>query len=303
MEVKDFVPEGYHYTFEEYVFNTHAHRLTQAQSNWRSFYLLDDNHKTVVASWHVHVKDGLAKSPYRATFGGPDFSENLSIESLNFFVRAVEEAVLSTIEVILPSENLNLQKFTIAKQAFTENGFKEARSQVNATIPITNKPFEQIIHKSEIKKLKRSLQAGLIAKKLGIDDFSQVYNHLKESRTERGYQLSMTEAQLLSVVEKMPTHFHLFGVFDAEKMVASAITIKLSKKALYVFYGGHSKNYDRLSPAVLLHAEIYAFCQKQGMQYLDLGTSSKGEETDHNLLDFKKYIGAETGLKLTFRKS
>ncbi|QSE97687.1 GNAT family N-acetyltransferase [Fulvivirga lutea] len=302
MEVQEYVPEGYKFTFQEYLFNTQTHRLTQAQSNWRSFYLLDEKRKAVLASWHLHVNEGVAKSPYKATFGGFDFSEQLTLDSLSHFIGKVSSAVVEPIEVILAPENLNPQKFTISRQSLLECGFDVVRSQVNATISVTDQQFEEIIHKSERKKLKKSIREGLTSKKLDFEDFHGVYQHLMACRAERDWGLSMSESQLKNVADNLSDHFHLFGVFDKEKLVASAITIQLSEKALYVFYGGHIKEYDRLSPAVLLHGEIYAFCQKKGMKHLDLGTSSMGDDTDLNLLNFKKYIGAETGLKLTLKR-
>ena len=84
------VPEGYKFDFEEYLFNTEKHRLTQAKEGWKSFYWLDEKRKLVKASFHVHIDRNMAKSPYRATFGGIDFSPRLSQRHLTEFVKGFE---------------------------------------------------------------------------------------------------------------------------------------------------------------------------------------------------------------------
>jgi hypothetical protein len=299
------VPDGYRFAFEEYLFNKHEHRITQAISGWSDVYLLDETKKIVRASFHYHVDSEKASSPFLATFGGIDFDGDLKLRLLSEFIAFINLDLRSKgvefTRIILAPQNYNNEKFILLFQALVDNGYVLEKSEMAASISIDQLPFKDIVHKSEKKKLKRAHKEGYAFKIEKPDSYPSVYQLIASCRKERGLELSIKQEQLASVILTMPSYFLYFSLFDNATMIASAICIKVAPSILYVFYGGHLKAYDKTSPVVMLYEGIYDHCQNEGIRILDFGTSHNEEGTDNNLLDFKKYIGCTFGLKTTFQ--
>jgi CelD/BcsL family acetyltransferase involved in cellulose biosynthesis len=112
----------------------------------------------------------------------------------------------------------------------------------------------------------------------------------------------MTFDQLNLTVQKFDRHFHCFGVYHDDRLIAASICIRESKYNLYNFYSAHSKESDSLSPIVYLISELYAWCQHNKIKLLDLGTSALGGKPNFSLIDFKLRLGATPSMKLTFEK-
>ncbi len=187
-------------------------------------------------------------------------------------------------------------------QAYSDSDYYPTKSEIVAGIPIDSHSFESIIHTSERKKLKRCIHHGLIFKQGLIEDYIEIYDLISTCREERGHHLSLSKSDLKNIIEQQTEAFSYYSVSNDGKMVAAAICIHISQEIYYVFYGGHLKAYDKLSPAVLLYKGIYDICQQRNIRRLDFGTSPDGEGTNHDLLDFKRYLGSDLSLKITFSK-
>ena len=113
----------------------------------------------------------------------------------------------------------------------------------------------------------------------------------------------MSLQALQKVSQEFPGHFLLSVVKDGEKIVAANISIRVNSKVLYNFYHDHVNEYDAISPVVILNEGLYEYCQCEGLQLLDLGTSTRDGKVNESLLEFKIRLGAQTSRKLTFVKS
>ena len=80
-------PEDFTLNFTESIFNRIEHRLLQSEKNWVSFFILNDKAKKIEGSFHVHINEWEAKSPYRAPFGSVEFSKNVSAGILFDFIK------------------------------------------------------------------------------------------------------------------------------------------------------------------------------------------------------------------------
>ena len=304
--ISDHVPEGYTFTFEEHLFNTEAHRLTQAAEGWRSFYLLHDKKRQVLASWHVHVGADMASSPYRATFGGPDFNNRLQYSQLNGYVSDVNDYLaklsISQVQIILPPELYNAELYSSVVQALFENGYQLSKSAIDAAISVSHGAFKPTLHRGNKRKLTKSVEAGFKVSQVQLDQLASVYQLLLQNRSEKGYRLSLNFEELSQLVKQFPTRFLLYAVYDGVMMIAAACCIKVRSDVLYVFYAGHTKQYNSYSPLVLLYDGIYEDCQRQAIRLIDLGTSATESGTDQNLLIAKLRMGAKASLKTTWIK-
>lgn len=298
------VPEGYKFDFEEYLFNTERHRLTQAKDGWKSFYWLDEKKKLVKASFHVHIDGSVARSPYRATFGGIDFSSRLSQKHLTEFIQRVESFLRSinilALQIMMSPQHYNDSSFPKQFQALVDNGFGVLKSDLTAIIKIDNNSFESRISNSARLNLRKS--SDLIFSQHDIEQYSEIYDVIKESRKERGYEISMTKSQLIKLSEQITDKTHFFGVYKNDVLVGGAVCFEVSNRVLYAFYVGHLKSFETLNPTGYLYCQVYKFCQENNFELLDLGTSAENERTKFSLLEFKQSIGAEPSLKLAFSK-
>ncbi|MEQ8242433.1 GNAT family N-acetyltransferase [Fulvivirga sp.] len=298
------VPEGYRFDFEEYLFNTERHRLTQAKDGWKSFYWLDEKKKRVKASFHVHVDGSIARSPYRATFGGVDFSSNMSQKHLTVFIQSVEKFLMDiniqTFQIIMSPQHHNNSSFSKHFQALVDNGFGNLKSDLTAVIKINSNSFESRISNSARLNLKKS--KNLIFSRHDKEQYTEIYDVIKESRKERGYEISMTKSQLIKLAEQIASKTHFFGVYKNDVLVGGAVCFEVSNRVLYAFYVGHLKSFETLNPTGYLYSQVYKFCQENNFELLDLGTSAENGKTKFSLLEFKQSIGAEPSLKLTFSK-
>ena len=300
-------PPGYELVIDEYLFNTEKHRLTQSPDGWHSFYWVDEKRKVVTAFWHLHVDEECAFSPFRATFSGPQFTSKVSLRQLVSFITCVHDQLtnlgVKKFLVTLPPQGYDNYSFVLAYQAFVDAGFVPIKSEAVAIIPVGDMAFENLIHSSEKKKINKCKKRGYTFKKVFFSEFERLYSFIEECRAERGHQLSLPMKELEAIIKKQPNSFSYFCVQDNTKYVAAAICIHINDEILYVFYGGHLKEYDKVSPAVYLYKGIYEVCQLQNIRMIDFGTSPKNGATNYDLLDFKTYLGSELSLKVTFSKS
>ncbi|HNP18252.1 MAG TPA: GNAT family N-acetyltransferase [Fulvivirga sp.] len=298
------VPEGYVFSFEEYLFNRHKHRITQVASGWQSYYWLDKKKRLVVASFHCHLHEGVAVSPFSATFGGIDFDEKLALRDLSAFVESIntdlKKREAKRITITIAPQIYNNAKFILVYQALMDNGYEVKNSRISSTLLVDQNAFDSKIHKSERKKLRQTHKNQYQFKVENDNSYSSIYQLIKTCRKERELKLSMSEALLGRVVQALPSEFHFFSLRDDLKIIAAAICVNTSSDVLYVFYGGHLKAYNKLSPVVMLYEGIYQYAQSEKLRLIDYGTSHGEMQTDHDLLDFKQYIGCTSGLAITF---
>lgn len=68
-------------------------------------------------------------------------------------------------------------------------------------------------------------------------------------------------------VEQLYLHFpeaiHLFAVYDKSRIAAAALCVVVNPEVLYAFYYDHHRDYDRVSPVVLLMEFIYRWCAEK----------------------------------------
>lgn len=296
------VPEGYRFDFEEYLFNTERHRLTQAKDGWKSFYWLDEKKKRVKASFHVHIENGVAKSPYRATFGGIDVG-SLPYSAINDFIRIIIEELqkieIHSIEIVLPPANLDQINQTLLFQSLLDNGFSLVKSVIHIIIPVSAKPYAAILNRT-----KRKLFAKSSEYQFNIHDrtdLKDVYNCILASRIEKGYELSLTLSELGDIVKQIPDDFLLFSVSENFKLIAAAVALRISESTLYIFYAGHLNDYDKHGSLIKLYEGIYNYCLRSDISNIDLGSSEEQNRTKPSLIEFKRQIGGFPSLRCTFK--
>lgn len=173
---------------------------------------------------------------------------------------------------------------------------------MSAVIPVTIKPFAERIRHSERLRFRQGSQAGFIFQHPNLERLKEVYGFIAACHKEKGYGLSISEADLAKAVSRFREQYVLSVITHREQIVAAAVSIRISEGVLYNFLANHRKEFNTLSPPVMLLDGLYAYCQRHSIALFDLGTSALGGEPNFSLLDFKMRMGGIPSSKFTFIK-
>ncbi len=184
---------------------------------------------------------------------------------------------------------------------FGETNFKVISSEVNQHLAVQEEEFKVLISKNERKKLNQCLKQGYTFMQLTLDEFTNIYQLVTETRVRKGYPVSMTYENLYKTIKLMPDKYLLFGLFDRDKLIAASVSIRISHEILYNFYHADDLNFRTTSPLVMLIQQIYQYCQQNGIEILDLGVSSENGLINQGLFNFKKNLGCVSSEKNTYR--
>lgn len=300
------VPKGYKADFEESLFNSETHRKLQSDKGWHSFHLLRKDKKKVLGSIHFCVSNTEAVSPKRAPFGSFELSPLITTsqlyELIGFFEKKLKKKGVNRVQIKSYPAYYNINSHNILTVLLSNHQYNIINAELGACIRIGDGNFEDRIDGWEKRKLKQSIKADLRFKVIPIKGIEDTYRFISWCRKERGHQLSMTYEDLEKTVKLLKGHFVLFGVYQAEQLVAASISIRVNHKVLYNFYSAHSKSANAYSPVVFLIGEMYAWCQTHHVTLLDLGTSAWDGVPNFSLIDFKLRLGGVPAMKLTFEK-
>jgi hypothetical protein len=299
-------PAGFTPDYEESLYNLQAFRLNHSADGWHSFYVVIHHQAKICAAVHFHVADGVARSPLRGPFGSVEYSDNLPPEILFDFIKFFEQRLqhqgISSLTIKNYSQAYNQDHAALLQTFLANLNYRVETAEINSSIDVTSSSIEEIFHRSQKRRLDRSREAGMVFKEIEHSQLMHVYSFIKDCRTKKKYELSMSYEELEKTAALFPERYLLFGVFDKQQLAAAAITIRVRKNILYDFYHDHAATYDSVSPVTLLVSGIYEFCYGNKISLFDLGTSAKGGLPNFSLLHFKTLLGAKPSLKLTFRK-
>lgn len=272
----------------------------------RDFYLLDVSRRVVLAHCAFHIKDKKAYSPIKGTFGGVDFDPSVSSLVLRVFLEYLEAALyksgVNQIQMECPPILHDLKTQSKFEQLLIETGYCITFLKPNSTIPISSKPFAELVSKNEQKKLRKAIDHS--CREVSRENFEAIYDFIEKVRQSKPFDLTMSKEALLKTINTLPEYFHFFLAEESGNISAAAICIRIRPQILYLFYGDHDPKYNKESPLVKLTEFIYTFCQKNRFKQLDLGTSHLANGgINQSLLHFKTHLGAKTSTQSTFIKT
>ena len=246
-----------------------------------------------------------AISGHQATFGSFDSQSTLSKEMANYFIDKVCKSLKDdgTKDIIIKHWPANYGSTTSFEEIFEKAGFMVMNSELNQHLVVEEKDFQEIIKKNERKKLNQCIKNEYTFKILSAAALKEVFDLVTNTRTRKGYPVSMTIGDLERAIKSMPDKYILFGLFDNKKLIAASVSIRVSKEILYNFYHADEFSYRSTSPLVMLVQEIYQYCQQNKIKILDLGISSQNGEKNVGLFTFKENLGCISANKNTYQLS
>jgi hypothetical protein len=281
-----------------FIFNTREFQSLKTGEHLN--FVLKEKDIVVARTW-FNIHDTIAISGYKATFGSIDFNVDFSTDSMKYFmshvlfelkVNGINEVIIKHWpEIYFPEPDQIM---------FVEQGFQLLEKNVNQHLLVTGDDFILRIKKNEKKKLAQAVNKGYHFRILDSKDLQQTYKLIEETRHRKNYPVSMSYQDLYNSLETMPDKYLLFGLFDGDRLIAGAVSIRVSDNILYNFYHADDYSYRSTSPLVMLVGKIYEYCQDNDIGILDLGISSENGILNEGLFNFKRNLGCEMSDKNTY---
>ena len=292
--------------FEPAIFNTPEYFASQDTTGWLSFHIVNERTNTVCASMHFYLQGTLARSPLKAPFGSVDCGENINpallFDFLNFAEEELKKAGVEGVYLKNPPRAYSPARLSLLETSLLNQKYIVAEAETGAVISVNETPFSSVICHSEMLRLQQARRAGFDIRRMPNEEVTQVHAFISRSHKEKGYKISISAAELEAIVRRFPGRYPLFAIFDGERLVSACVSIVVKKDILYNFLLNHEKQYNNVSPPLLLLEGIYDYCRENSIRILDLGTSAIAGKPNFPLLDFKLHLGGVPTTKLSFYK-
>ncbi|MCS6796749.1 MAG: hypothetical protein RMJ97_11755 [Raineya sp.] len=290
--------------FEPFLFNTNKHLPLQKNSTIWVFW--GEEKQKIKIRCNVFVQDNEGFSPWRMSFGGIEFDEKISYESLNNFVEFVCDFCKN--ELKLKKLLIKQYPFSYAEenshqitQILLRQGFTIINQELTHYIRVQEN-FEANLHNSAKRRLAKAIQAGFIFEEWQKPDWQEVFNFVAKARQRKNFPLTMTWQDFQETVNLFPDEYLALVVRKNQEIAALTVGVVVSSKIFYNFYPADNPKFLQYSPMILLTQGLIQFCRKQHFEILDLGISTENGKPNFGLIRFKKNLGAKSALKLSFEK-
>ena len=293
------------FNFQRYFFNEKEHLQNQGGERLLTFYWQNPDNQTIEARFSVIIKDGIAYSPLRATFGGVEFSEEISEEDLFYFLQeSISKIEVKTIIInSYPEGYLSKNQIQKLENCLLKLGFQISITEQNYEIPITQKSFYETITSTRAKQLlRKSIKKGFTFQEITDPNFSEIHAFITRSRERKNRPMTMSLLQFENHFKIFPENFKIFSAMDSEQMIAVGVTIKINEEIIYTFYLSDDEQYLKESPTIFLLSGIYEYFQAKNYKILDLGIATNQGVLNEGLAHFKKSLGGILSLKKTYSK-
>lgn len=244
----------------------------------------------------------------RSSFGGLDHSPGVSTETLSLFIEsALQLASLEGYSIFrirsYPAcygpENWQQQDEVLQRQ-----GFRAVIRDINMHLDLQAPDFRTNLNADEYRYLNRADRVGWHFKRLDFENYiTSAYEILLAARSVKGYPISMNLEELVKMHRIFPENYLLFGVFEGEKMISTAVCIRVNNEILYDFFHGDRPEYRGGSPVVYLIAELFQYAKSEGYRLLDLGICSSAGQRNTGLCRFKENLGGIESPKVIYEIS
>lgn len=246
----------------------------------------------------VQVGNNMFSMP-KSPFGGFIIDGDMPTGGIQAFIKAIVSDSkiqnLQSLHITLPPACYGQHILHQVCKELEYCGFQVSNEYPNQYITITEKDFRQLLDGDERRYLNRAATLKMTFRKLDLSYLSEAYTLFRACRDAKGYDISMSEEQLLDTMGNFPREYMLFGLFLDKAMIAASLCIQVNEHILYDFYHGDSLAHRQYSPIIPLMQGIYEYSRNIGVELLDLGTSIAP-----GVFKFKKHMGAKASVKKSY---
>jgi hypothetical protein len=245
------------------------------------------------------VAISLPQSPFGGLITGLTVNEKL-ITSLLTTVKEFFQKKQLRIHITTHPDSYKSQSDKL-RNIFTSLEFHSNCSDINQHIAIDQEDLRTKMNTSRAKQLDLCIHNRYQFKKLSSSFLEESFNLIEECLKVKNYPITMSLDNLKEAFNTFPERYLIFGVFNKNIMIATAISIIINDKILYNFYHGDMLANRQMSPMSLLLSGIYTHCQQVGFKILDLGISTDQGVINKGLFYFKRSCGAESSDKISYQ--
>jgi hypothetical protein len=292
-----------------WLFNTPQHVMHQGTSKVYTFVLTDALTQTEVQGFfHLFRQENQGISPCKASFGSFEVAEHVSHAEFSDWLISIEAFAknegITCLEIKHYPHCYNPARSTFIRRGLLRQGFEIAQTTESQFVEVENNDFEQHLHSSERRRLRKCIKAGFWFGEWKNPSADEVYAFIRHNREQLGYSLSFNAEQLKTWLKVFPESFRVFWVKEGENIASLALTVRVGQRVLYNFCPADNLSYRSYSPAVLLNKGLYEYAENEGVEILDLGVSVNSEgNIKPSLRRFKHNLGAKDSEKYVFRKT
>ncbi len=292
-----------------WLFNTPLHVKHQEAAEVYTFVLADAGTQAeAFGIFHLFVQDRQGTSPYRASFGSFEIAECISHAEFAEWLTGIEDFAkkmgLTGLLIKHYPVCYHPSRSAFVRRGLVRKGFEIAHNTDNQFISVTKNSFDEGLHASERRRLRKCLRAGFRFEEWQNPPADEVYSFIQHNRQLLGYSLSFSFEQLQMWLKVFPGHFRVFCVKDGDIPASLSLTVQVGESVLYNFCPADNLAYRTYSPAVLLNKGLYNECLQKGISILDLGISvNEAGAPKPSLRRFKENLGAQNCEKYVFYKA
>lgn len=250
------------------------------------------------------IKNGVARSPFSAPFGGFHYSHehmfyNLVYEFLADLKEYVVRENIKELIITLPPDLYQFNMNAKLVNAFIHLGFTMAIPDINNWVNL--KEFNGEWTKSVVaqncrKAIKHGLKWSLATE---LSEMKDVYAVIHRNRQEQGRKIYMNLDDILEVKNIFPVDF--FSIREKNgNCIGAAIFYRGHETIVQGVFMGDDLEKRNLGTTNYMYMNMYEFYKGLGVEYIDLGTSSLMGEPNPGLIRFKELHNCETSLRYTF---
>ena len=308
MEILEVTPTIFDTAFPKpiQIFNTGAFSELNSSRFEKVYYLLFTDTKTRLGII-LGLQENVLKSPFSAPFGGFEYvSSDVKLYQIDAALKRLFDWATSEGFVgitIIPPPYFYQEDFTAKiSNCFYRAGFETQNVELNYHFQtaLLSDSYLQTIWYNAKKNLKKAFAARLHFEKLESNQGEQAYTIIAQNRSERGFPLRLSYAQLVATSKVIVIDF--FVVKKESQIIGSAIVYHVAPSIVRVVYWGDLPSYSDYKTMNFLSYSVFKHYKEEGIKFIDIGHSTVDSIPNHGLCEFKESIGCSVSLLNEFYK-
>ncbi len=300
IDIKKIIDVGF-YDSEEF----HEYHKRFADEVYQLFLKKGDK---ILGYCYLGIRENELRAPYSSPFSMICFNKNYKVSDVFEFVGALKKFAefnkYNKIRFTLPSDMYNSELLGVLSSCFFSAGFGVKVLDINNYFELDDyENIEKHLEKCN-RKTRRNYLKGVNNKLelLELDDknFGLAYDCIKLNREQNSYPLKISKKQMSDIINMKNSNVRSFVVKKDDIILGAAIIFDVTEDISQVVYWGDDANYRQLRIMEFMTIKIFDIYKKLGKKYLDIGPSSEDGLINQGLYDFKKSIGCNSNVKLTF---
>jgi len=242
---------------------------------------------------HFNISRHKAISVIKGPFGSINYSNadqrHLS-HFISYFINELRQKKIKQVIIKSYPRCYEEEKYLIINNTYQKQGFEVAYIDKTQYFN-TSEDFKTYLKPDEKRYLNYAQKNQFLFKQLNVGLLPDSYRLIKSSREAKEYPVTMSLKDLEDTFHKFPENYMLFGVYDKNRLIATAVCVKVNSHILYTFYIGDDLEYRKHSPVVFLIANLHYWSSENAYKILDLGISTEKGKINEGLYKFKARLG------------